>query len=184
MEFSYTNTNSFLTYYLVDKIKDAGINIEPSYKMALNEIENVLTQQTDEERIATFKKLDNLISQVKVTVNNSFQGDEKNYRVEFLSRFEDRIFELEKVLNSVTSVKIVWNEEHVVLYKLFRELKNKVTIKGNPYISNTYRDIAKFIKYHFKGFENVNEDTIFTELKRNTHPKKKERLVDLNDLLM
>lgn len=70
---------------------------------------------------------------------------------------------------NTTIIKIKWKGQKNQLYSVLRQLKNE-----HELISNSYNELADFIKLYVTGFESTSKETIEKELKKNnTLPKAK-----------
>lgn len=69
-------------------------------------------------------------------------------------------------------VKLKWNGDKKALYRDIRELKRKNGKNGLPVISNSYEEIAQFLRQNVEGFENTTISTVLGALKKNDPPKK------------
>jgi len=76
-------------------------------------------------------------------------------------------------------VKLNWKGQSNSLTYLFRQLKTATNKKGEPLLSNSYEDIARFIQDNFEGYEEVKISTIAGQLKNTDKPKKADKTIEL-----
>jgi hypothetical protein len=69
-------------------------------------------------------------------------------------------------------VKLKWNGDKKALYQDIRELKRKNGKNGLPVLSNSYEEIAQFLRQNVEGFDNTTISTVLGALKKNDPPKK------------
>lgn len=74
------------------------------------------------------------------------------------------------------SILLHWEGNNNQLYDVIRQLKER----GN--ISNSYTDLAVFLKFNFDNFSNTSLSTIETELQRGKRPTKAKRINLPNDI--
>jgi hypothetical protein len=76
-----------------------------------------------------------------------------------------------------SDIKINWQGQSNSLTYLFRQLKNTVNENKEPLISNSYDEIAIFLKNNFLNFEKVKLSTVLGQLKKPQKPAKAVRKV-------
>ncbi len=76
-------------------------------------------------------------------------------------------------------VKLNWQGQSNTLTFLFRQLKVNVNPKGESLVSNSYDEVAQFLKDNFEGYENVKLSTIVGQLKKTDKPKKANKKIEL-----
>ena len=77
------------------------------------------------------------------------------------------------------SIKLNWQGQSNSLTYLFRQLKAATNKKGEPLLSNSYEDIARFIQDNFEGYEEIKISTIAGQLKKTDKPKKADKKIEL-----
>lgn len=125
-------------------------------------------------------------TELNTTIENQIYAIEKaieKIKLSSLSNKERRIFWLKELeqkfrLNveppsGPNGLKLIWNGQKNALCDIFRQLKNIHNSKNEPLISNSYDEIAHFLKLNFDCFESNELSTIVGMLKKD-HPKLKQ----------
>ncbi len=81
-----------------------------------------------------------------------------------------------KVVTAAPNLKLNWQGQSNSLTYLFRQLKTQTNSKGEPLISNSYEEIAEFLKNNFNCYESVKIATIGGQLKKSAKPKKARKV--------
>jgi hypothetical protein len=78
-----------------------------------------------------------------------------------------------------TPIKINWQGQSNSLIYLFRQLKLNFNKDNEPLVSNSYDDLAIFLKENFSCFNDVKITTIVRQLMQPQKPKKTSKKIEL-----
>jgi hypothetical protein len=103
----------------------------------------------------------------------------KPFYEKYIEELLPSLNEAEKKITSTHRTKLNWQGQSNSLAYLFRQLKVFTNKKGEPLISNSYEDIALFMRENFTCFEDVEISTIAGMLKKTSKPMKADKKIDL-----
>jgi hypothetical protein len=111
-----------------------------------------------------FKVLISFIDQTRevITSNNL---EKKDLRLRLLDDFEVAVRQ-RLAFNSSTNKLLNWTGEKEVLSEIFVKLKLATNRDGEPLLTNSYEDIAYFLKRNFAVYHNTEISTIAGTLKK------------------
>ncbi len=87
--------------------------------------------------------------------------------------------DIENISKNNNKIKLNWQGQSNSLAYLFRQLKIATNKKNEPLITNSYEDIASFIKDNFEGFDDIKLSTLITQLRKNSKPQKANKKIEL-----
>ncbi len=103
-------------------------------------------------------------------------------KIEFLTKRKQAITPepIHEITSPQNRITIQWNGQKNVLADIFRQLKginNKEGKDGEPLISNSYEEIAVFLKENFSCYIDTELSTILTTLKKGDRPNTTRRII-------
>ena len=147
--------------------------LEDNFHLIENDIKKVY-QKHSKHRELFFNYLSKNVSKINIQLNNKILSFEEERR-DVLNNLLDIIH---TVFNKpiVTTIKLKINANNNVIYDLIKQLKSTVIQEKTPILTQSYDEIAEFLKLYISNFENTDIVTISKELAR-VQTVKKGRLI-------
>jgi len=176
METGITNLDSWLWHTIRSNAPFDIINLEMGYDAAAKSL--VIKTQTMTSELEMEMLFTNTLTLIKLTRDYVRSNDLANsdLRTQLLDNLETVLRRSLSDERSSYSPKIEWAGENDELYEILIQLKQKHNKKGQPYLNNSYEDLASFLKNNFSGFKDTQLSTIQTRMrtlasKREGFPK-------------
>lgn len=121
-----------------------------------------------------------IVKAIEIVMSSTLSN--KGRRITWLRELERKFQPNENPVKESSANKLIWNGQKNALCDIFRQLKNMYNTSNEPLVSNSYDEIAQFLKLNFDCFSNNELSTIVGMLKKEQHKLKQSHKIQITCL--